>query len=254
MVCQRSPSGCRSGFEVWNGSSNASMAVSNDNPCLTRFAAALSGSQVQRTTAPLCSYKYGATITWCQGRRSRNGAKSGRCPRPIQLSSQSRRADWSRLRLQSALRSAALLGRRMRCQQLRGRARRTARCMTGGLYIGGGTCSESANWHVPDGQIRSVTRLRFFICPAPLAKIFLFYRSQISSIFSVVPSHKGAARDRHETRGGMRWTRTVLLTRAFDADGEGVWSWHPDAGVKFAKGNFCGRRWPKSPCTGESAR
>jgi hypothetical protein len=26
----------------------------------------------------------------------------------------------------------------------------------------------------------------------------------------------------------------VLKTRAPDADGEGVWSWHPDAGVKFA--------------------
>jgi hypothetical protein len=26
------------------------------------------------------------------------------------------------------------------------------------------------------------------------------------------------------TRGGMRWTRVVLLTRAPDADGEDVWS------------------------------
>jgi hypothetical protein len=26
----------------------------------------------------------------------------------------------------------------------------------------------------------------------------------------------------------------VPLTNGADADGEGVWSWHPDAGVKFA--------------------
>jgi hypothetical protein len=26
------------------------------------------------------------------------------------------------------------------------------------------------------------------------------------------------------TRGGMRWTRMVLLTRVLDADGEDVWS------------------------------
>jgi hypothetical protein len=32
-----------------------------------------------------------------------------------------------------------------------------------------------------------------------------------------------------------------------DADGEIVWSWHPDAGVKFAKLTTRGRRWLKSP-------
>jgi hypothetical protein len=32
----------------------------------------------------------------------------------------------------------------------------------------------------------------------------------------------------------MRWTPRVLLTKAFEADGEVVWFWHPDAGVKFA--------------------
>jgi len=30
----------------------------------------------------------------------------------------------------------------------------------------------------------------------------------------------------------MRWTQTVLTTSASDADGQVVWSWHPDAGVK----------------------
>ena len=32
----------------------------------------------------------------------------------------------------------------------------------------------------------------------------------------------------------MRWTQMALVTRALEADGEIVWSWHPDAGVKFA--------------------
>src|SRR6185436_5490747 len=32
----------------------------------------------------------------------------------------------------------------------------------------------------------------------------------------------------------MRWTRTAQLTRAPEADGKGVWSRHPDAGVKLA--------------------
>ncbi len=35
-------------------------------------------------------------------------------------------------------------------------------------------------------------------------------------------------------RGGMRWTRMELLTRAPEADGEIVWFRHPKAGVKFA--------------------
>ena len=32
----------------------------------------------------------------------------------------------------------------------------------------------------------------------------------------------------------MRWTLTVLLTGALEADGKDVWAWHLDAGVKFA--------------------
>ena len=33
----------------------------------------------------------------------------------------------------------------------------------------------------------------------------------------------------------MRWTQMALVTRALEADGEIVWSWHPDAGVKFLR-------------------
>lgn len=44
------------------GRQNASTAVSNDKPCLARFAADLFGSQVQRNAASLCSYKCGVTM------------------------------------------------------------------------------------------------------------------------------------------------------------------------------------------------
>jgi hypothetical protein len=56
------------------------------------------------------------------------------------------------------------------------------------------------------------------------------------SVVFLRPSHptRGAARDRHETRGGMRWTRKLRLTSAAEADGEGVWFWRPDAGAKLA--------------------
>ncbi|MGZ5875369.1 MAG: hypothetical protein ACXWKP_25050, partial [Bradyrhizobium sp.] len=34
---------------------------------------------------------------------------------------------------------------------------------------------------------------------------------------------------------GMRWTQAARLTSAPGADGEVVWSWRPDAGVKSAE-------------------
>ena len=33
----------------------------------------------------------------------------------------------------------------------------------------------------------------------------------------------------------MRWTRRARETNVAEADGEVVWSWRSDAGVKFAK-------------------
>ena len=57
---------------------------------------------------------------------------------------------------------------------------------------------------------------------------------QITAIFAPVPSRKRGVAQRHETWGGMRWTRMVLWTTALEADGKDVWAWHPDAGVKFA--------------------
>jgi hypothetical protein len=49
-------------------------------------------------------------------------------------------------------------------------------------------------------------------CPAPFAKIFLFFRNPNQPYISHVPPHRGAYHDRRETRGGMRWTRMRLQT------------------------------------------
>ena len=44
-----------------------------------------------------------------------------------------------------------------------------------------------------------------------------------------------------------------VQTSAVTADGKGVWSWHPDAGVKLAMKTFRRRRGQESPVPGESA-
>jgi len=45
---------------------------------------------------------------------------------------------------------------------------------------------------------------------------------------------KGVTR-RHERGDGMRWTRMRQQTTGVCADGEAVWFWRPDAGLKFGK-------------------
>jgi hypothetical protein len=61
-------------------------------------------------------------------------------------------------------------------------------------------------------------------CPAPSAKIFLFFRSANQAYdLPSRPTQRGDSRS-SRTRGGLRWTRMALLTKAPEADGEGVWS------------------------------
>ena len=62
-----------------------------------------------------------------------------------------------------------------------------------------------------------------------------------------IPPHQKGRCATSSTRGGMRWTLMVSLTEAPEADGQDVWAWHPDAGVKFREGDFSRRRWPTSP-------
>ena len=66
----------------------------------------------------------------------------------------------------------------------------------------------AARLTLPDGQIA-------IACPAPFEKIFSVFFSGKSPLHPRRPGpHKGAFRDRHERRAGMRWTRAALLTRA----------------------------------------
>jgi len=51
----------------------------------------------------------------------------------------------------------------------------------------------------------------------------------------------------------MRWTLLAHETNALRSDGKGVWSWRPDAGVKFAE-MIRERRWLQSPVHGGRAR
>jgi hypothetical protein len=69
---------------------------------------------------------------------------------------------------------------------------------------------------------------------SPDAKISAFRKSE-----TVVPSARPASTQgayaSSRTRGGMQWTRVASQDERHQrADGQGVWSWRPDAGVKSA--------------------
>ncbi|WP_291564980.1 hypothetical protein, partial [Bradyrhizobium sp.] len=64
---------------------------------------------------------------------------------------------------------------------------------------------------LPDGQI---TVAALIPRPVSFAKIFRFAAAQITFTISAVLSRKRGVGHRHERWGGMRWTRTTLLTRA----------------------------------------
>jgi hypothetical protein len=106
-----------------------------------------------------------------------------------------------------------------------------------------------------DNPTRRANHLLIFrtVGQAPLAKIFRFSESTNQSIRKgIPPGERGVSRS-SRTRAGMRWTRRRRMTSAGVADGKAVWSWHPDAGVKFAESKTSrGRRWQESPVTGES--
>src|SRR6476469_9203588 len=75
----------------------------------------------------------------------------------------------------------------------------------------------------------------------PSAKKFsAFLSRQINRLYAASRSTGGAARDRHEARGGMRWTRLARLTSGAEADGEVVWSGRVE--VKLARVLSASRR------------
>src|SRR3954462_8761521 len=74
----------------------------------------------------------------------------------------------------------------------------------------------------------------FESCQVPPEKYSDFRKWQISLYdLHPVPTLRGVSRT-SQTWDGLRWTRAVRETSAQLADGQAVWFWHPDAGVKFA--------------------
>jgi len=57
--------------------------------------------------------------------------------------------------------------------------------------------------------------------------------AQIKTITHAVLFHRGAARDRHERGAGCDGRWCCFWRTAREADGEVVWFWCPDAGIKF---------------------
>ena len=60
------------------------------------------------------------------------------------------------------------------------------------------------------------------------------------------PNTRDVSADRHDTWGGMRWTPLARRRCAAVADGQVVWSWSPDAGIKSVD-DCHGRRRLSSP-------
>jgi hypothetical protein len=92
-------------------------------------------------------------------------------------------------------------------------------------------------------------------CQAPKSKKFLFTGILIYGINPPSPRHhEGRSRDRHATWCGLRWTlrRQVIphRTKTPAADGEVVWSWRRDRGVKPAR-SIAPVTVAKTPLTGE---
>jgi len=70
--------------------------------------------------------------------------------------------------------------------------------------------------------------------------------NQMHSFARPAPDKEGRFAVVTRCRRGMRWPRRHQLTSDAEADGEGVWSWSPDAGIKSGV-TSPGRRGLKSP-------
>ena len=76
---------------------------------------------------------------------------------------------------------------------------------------------------------------------SPPAVNFLLYEKQKSWIMGAIPPpQEGRIAIVMDAGCGMRWTRERRETNALHADGQAVWSWRPDAGVKFPEGRSGG--------------
>ncbi len=101
---------------------------------------------------------------------------------------------------------------------------------------------------LPDGQIKCVSGKSK---SSPGAKNILIFRNSKSLVYSRRPV---PFEGRFAVVADPGWEPVdaeTPITNGAEADGEVVWSRRPDAGVKFAGGNSCGRRWQESPVTEE---
>ena len=114
-----------------------------------------------------------------------------------------------------------------------------------GLRVGGwGQCDQNRSpwpqWIMqvicPVGQITDVpTSLLDLPVKPHLQKYSSFQNIRIILYLYQSRPTKGAARDRHGLRGRDAVDADAPITNGVDADGEAVWAWHPDAGVKSAR-------------------
>src|SRR5882672_6326980 len=71
--------------------------------------------------------------------------------------------------------------------------------------------------------------------PVPCEKIIRFVLAPNQRFPLRIPARQEGRTRRHGRWAGMRWTRERRKTSAVRADGEVVWSWRSDAGVKVVK-------------------
>src|SRR6202453_1307493 len=82
-----------------------------------------------------------------------------------------------------------------------------------------------------------------------------FLLTQITCISLVIPAqHRGAFRDRHERRVGMRWTRVALKTRAHSCGRRSRVVLTPRRWRQVGGRHFRQRWWQTSPVTRESTK
>jgi hypothetical protein len=71
-------------------------------------------------------------------------------------------------------------------------------------------------------------------CPVLTPKIFLSENQKLWYLPHVPLPQEGRIAIVTDVGSGMQWTRQRRKTGGAEADGKGVWSWCPDAGVKLA--------------------
>src|ERR1700731_3469317 len=93
------------------------------------------------------------------------------------------------------------------------------------LPVGDGVAHASNSVRARTARLTGKSVTRLVTCmSSPVCKNILIFRTPKSVyLFAVLSQQRGRCAT-SPTRGLMRWTRMVLLTRVLEADGEDVWS------------------------------